>query len=42
MTANEIARLTDAQIEKAIAEIGDHPFAERFVREQSRRAQVAA
>lgn len=38
MTPTEVAALTDAQLAKVIADIGDHPFAERFVREQQERA----
>jgi hypothetical protein len=38
MTEAQIMALTDKQIAQAIADIGDHPFAERFVREQRRRA----
>ena len=40
MTTTEIKALTDDQIAKAIAEIGDHPLAERFVREQQTRNGV--
>ncbi len=38
MTTADIKSLTDAQLAKVIADIGDHPFAERFVREQRNRA----
>lgn len=37
MTPAEVKALTDAQLEKAIADIGDHPFGERFQRELATR-----
>ena len=41
MTTAEIKSLTTQQITDMIAAIGDHPFAERFVRELAAR-QLAA
>ena len=44
MTPREIATLTDAQIDKAIADMAvlslDHPLAKRFIRERNARRKA--
>lgn len=42
MTPTEIKALTDEQLEKAIADIGDHPFVERFQEEYWNRQAIKA
>lgn len=40
MTRKEIKKLTKGQIMQAIADIGDHPLAERFIDELNSRKAV--
>jgi hypothetical protein len=42
MTPQQVSALTDKQLQDAIAMIGDHVFAERFVREKNARAKGGA